>query len=137
MSSKTSFLPSIVLGMISVVTTGCGDQVQYVDVQGLVTINGKAAEGIYVTFEPIDRKAQPSTGRTDAAGQFSLASRVDGRSGAAVGRHRVTMTSVPPDAEGGDERTPIPPERVPMKFRDGSQLFEVKADENVEAKFSL
>lgn len=72
---------------------GCGGGAggpPYAKVTGIVTLDGKAMEAAVVTFAPTGEGSM-SMGMTDAAGKFTLKA-ATGKSGAAVGEHRVGIS---------------------------------------------
>lgn len=82
---------------------GCSSSAErFADVTGTVTIEGKPAAGVLVTFEPQmpDPRKVPvcSFGTTNADGQFRLMRRAN-LSGAVLGQHHVRITPV--EQEGG------------------------------------
>lgn len=84
-------------------TGGCSTRTeQFAEVTGTVTIDGKPASGLLVTFEPQmpDPRKVPicSFGTTNADGQFRMMRRAK-ESGAVVGLHHVRMSPV--EQEGG------------------------------------
>jgi hypothetical protein len=98
-------------------------------------LDGEPLGETQVVFQPVDGRPQDtSIGETDAEGRYELR-RIDGKSGAVVGPHRVRLTSLKPDA--GDERTRLPPDRVPTRYRDGSLTFTVPAKGTSSADFAL
>jgi len=108
---------------------GCdGSEFELVPVSGLVTLDESPLEDAQVTFTSIGSGVgTTSVGHTDSEGRYKLSTMKEGYHGATLGRHRVTVTTVkiPPDA---DEQTTIPPEIVPMRYRDGSFSIEVTDD---------
>jgi hypothetical protein len=73
---------------------GCSGDVVLTPVTGVVKIDGKAASGIMVQFMPdINRGGTGPTsfGTSDVSGNFTLKT-YDGRPGAAVGPHLVTLS---------------------------------------------
>jgi hypothetical protein len=102
--------------------------------EGVVTREGRGAEGIQVTFEPVQGNAdQSAVAVTDAEGHFSLASSDGKRKGALFGRKRVLLSSLAgSENTAGDERTRLPMEIVPLRFRDGAEVFDVPAEGSVD-----
>ncbi len=76
-------------------TAGCGGSAySTAPVSGQVTLDGEPVENATVTFTPIGGASElgpGSTGRTDAAGNYSLELVGEESPGAIVGTHRVTM----------------------------------------------
>jgi hypothetical protein len=76
-------------------------------VTGAVTQGGQPVAGALVMFIP--EAGVPSGGKTDQAGRFELRFN-DGRPGAVIGKHKVSVTAgadVPPP-EGGQAEPPAP-----------------------------
>jgi len=114
---------------------GCGGQA-VAPVSGKITLNGDPMAEVQVIFEPIDGQPDEiSTGETDASGNYSL-KMIDGSEGALVGTHRVKLTTTKADRMA-DERTAVPPDRVPPRYRDGSQTFDVPQGGTTSADFHL
>jgi hypothetical protein len=122
---------------IVVILVGCGGP-RPVPVGGKVTLDGQPlaeATVILVANEgPLDERT--FTGETDSEGHYSIKQAVSGASGVPPGVYTVKITSVkvPPDA---DELTPLPKERVPKEFLDGSQTLEVPAEGLTNQDFAL
>lgn len=123
--------------MVVVALCGCGGPA-LVPVEGVVTLDGRPLAEATVTFQrptaPLSEKT--FAGETDSQGHFALRLSGSERVGAVPDNYRVFITSVklPP---GTNEMTKLPPERVPVAYRDGSQTFEVPAGGTTEAKFVL
>jgi hypothetical protein len=116
---------------------GCGGPTP-VPVEGKVTLDGQPLAGatvILVAKEgPIDERT--FSGETDDQGHYSV-KRADGRGpGVPPGIYTLKITSVkvPHDA---DELTPLPAERVPRMYLDGSQTLEVPAEGLTNQDFAL
>jgi len=116
--------------------TGCGAGL--VPVEGVVTLDGKPLAAATVTLQRPDGPTSERSylGETDTEGRYQLKSAHGGSAGARVGNYHVFITSVkiPPDV---NELTKLPPDRVPLKWRDGSQMFEVPSSGTSEANFSI
>ncbi len=84
---------------------GCGEaEFDTGKVTGKITIGGKAAAGILVTFSPVDSEVpnvQVASGRTADDGTYSLLSGVQGIEGAVPGKYKVVVTD-DSDAAGED-----------------------------------
>ena len=78
--------------MIIIAIFGCGGSTLHsvYPVKGIVTVAGKPAEGINVTFAPIDGR-MASSGRTNSRGEFVLTSE-KGKTGAVSGKHKVLLS---------------------------------------------
>lgn len=113
---------------------GCGGQ-DLVPVEGAVTLDRAPFEGVIVTMErtsgPIAERIY--SGKTDAAGRYTITGFGGDRAGAPAGAYRVSMTTVEPPV-GANELTVLPKERVPATFKNG-QEFEVPPDGTKEANF--
>jgi hypothetical protein len=82
------------------------------DVTGRVTLNGRPVQEAIVVFEP--QNGRPSTGVTDAEGNFSLNFSPTDK-GAIPGQHTVRISKM--DGEAGDEL-------IPVKYNASSALTE-------------
>jgi hypothetical protein len=126
-----------VCGITLLLLAGCArSRVEFVEVHGKVTMNGKPLAGVIVTFYPEteSKEALPfARGKTDAAGNYSLAT-LDGRQGAIAGKHRVVVNW--PLQERGDnwDKAPAPQLKtpvIPLKYTTASDtpfILEVKGD---------
>jgi hypothetical protein len=109
---------------------GCGGRkVQYAEVGGVVTLDGKPLRGVAVFYYPAveGNDGLPfSTGTTDDAGRYTLTSSA-GPAGAVVGQCRVTVSwPYRPRGEAAD-KTPGP--RIPVQYTtvlDTPLIIEVK-----------
>ena len=118
---------------------GCySAETDIVAVSGRVTLGGEPLAGATVTLQPVDPadtgRATGSVGRTDADGRFSLTLIEPPLPGAIVGKHRVTITTARSSAN--DAKLPVG-ERVPRRWRDGSQTFVVPEKGTSTADFAL
>lgn len=116
-------------GALSVLTiAGCGGAKgpDLGKVQGTVTQNGSPVSGAIVMFIPAT--GAPSSGKTDEAGRYELRAN-DGRPGAVLGKHKVSITipgtEAPPPM--GGQATPPPPGKPAQEF---SKEAEVKPGDN-------
>jgi hypothetical protein len=120
--------------------SGCGGG-PVAPVSGRVTLAGQPLEGAVVTFQPVTSDdgsvvtTTGSVGRTDANGRFELRLVEPDKPGAAVGKHRVTISTSTSDP-GNDAQLPTG-ERVPEAWRDGSQTFEVPPEGTSAANFDI
>lgn len=99
--------------------TGCGgrgDGPSLAPVAGRVLVDGKAIQGIAVTFLPDNTRSTTgpaSVGVTDAAGAFTLTA-PGNRPGAVIGHHKVTV-ACPFDPAGGSSPTGEAPSSGAMR----------------------
>lgn len=114
-------------------------------VSGKVTLNGKALPHATVVFQP-DGGKEPgpgSTGTTDAEGKFELKSMAGNKPGAAVGKHKVSITAYSGDGEPDSSAPPTPdkPFRKPLlpeEYNAKTKLtFDVPAGGTTSANFDL
>lgn len=84
---------------------GCGGGLQFAEVEGTVTLNGKPLEKVRVEFHP-DGPGPRSAAVTDENGKYVLQTDDGSRPGAAVGTYRVVLRDragfpdqLPPRAE--------------------------------------
>lgn len=97
--------PSLVLALLFAV--GCGsDELETVQVTGVVTCRGKAVPNARVTFNPQEVQgrgtqnlASPAVGVTDGEGRFTLSTYEKG-DGVVVGRHAVSVSLPYEPADG-------------------------------------
>ena len=128
--------PTICVFLLLLFCAGCGGS-KLAAVEGKVTLDGKPLSGVSVTFFPAGASVNDPRlfrGVTDSDGHYVLIDPAKGRGGAEPGKYRVTLTSAvagPNDIE----TTPLPPERVPSKYRESS--FEVPAGGTRDANFDM
>ncbi len=133
----------LLLGFALVLGLGCGPG-QFAPVSGTVTMNGKPLAGALVIFSPIAREgsidAGPgSSGKTNDKGEYALTSDT-GRTGALVGKHRVSVSLMNPGAGDSDDRR-RPGQlvnQVPVRYNGKTELtYDVPAGGTNKADFSL
>jgi len=133
----------LLLGFALVLGLGCGSG-KFAPVSGTVTMNGQPLAGALVMFAPIAKEgsidAGPgSSGKTNEKGEYTLTSDT-GRTGAVVGKHRVSVSLMGPSTGTGDERrrpgTPV--NQVPVRYNGKTELtYEVPAGGTGKADFTL
>lgn len=123
---------AIVLGMLIILSVGgCAEsEVPIVPARGVVKINGKPAPNIAVQFMPnvmTEGKGPTSYGTTNENGEFVLKTH-DGRDGAVVGTHMVTLVDM--DEERVPQGKVAPPPRIQSRYQVARPdfTFEVKPD---------
>jgi hypothetical protein len=121
---KSSPLCAVVL--LPILACGCGSGGTSA-VTGKVTLDGAPLEGATVQFQP-DQGKRPSSGVTDAQGQYSLMY-LPNQPGAELGKHTVRITAQRSIEKDGKEITI--PEPVPGKYNTQTTLSaEVKGGNN-------
>ncbi len=76
------------------VLSGCGGtSLGTVPVQGTVTIDGNPVEGVTIVFNPDDAGGRAASGRTDASGNYTLTTEING-DGALPGGYKITVSKV-------------------------------------------
>lgn len=122
---------------------GCGvPEYKVAPVSGKITIGGKPAAGIAVSFQPDSkgggggRPGPGSAGITDSQGRFTLRIVEPEQDGAVVGRHVVRLERMR-EQDPKDDRTVSRRFLLPDKCRDGSVTFEVPPEGTDSADFEL
>lgn len=114
---------------------GCGTK--EVPIEGLVTLNDKPLAGVQILFDqPESSEGNSFSGRTDETGHYALKSISDELNTPVAGTYRVSLTTAVPDRDA-TETDPVPKERIPKKYRDGSLTFDLPEDGSLEANFDL
>src|SRR3954468_4165495 len=145
MRASTVLGPAFVFSVALAV--GCGPGTKFAPVSGRVTLNGQPLANAPVSFQPIVEgggiaPAPGSTGRTNANGEYTLLC-ADGRPGAWVGRHRVTITAVAEQVGDTDGRAAPrggwpQADKVPARFnRDSKEEFSISQGGTDKADFLL
>ena len=115
--------------------SGSSDRPELGQVHGKVTMDGKPAAGVMVSFQPAD--GRPSWGTTDEDGEYTL--KYLDQTGAKVGKNLVTISTpnsgdVPEDCskidEGGTAADPIPPRYNTLATENPEMTVEVKPGDN-------
>jgi hypothetical protein len=126
--------------------TGCSRS--FAPVKGKVTMNGAPLPNVLVSFQPIAEDGAPaevgtgSTGKTDDNGEYSLQA-ANGKDGAAVGKHRVTITAMASEEEQSDRRhkrggPASTAEAIPRRYNaDSKETFDVPSGGTDHADFPL
>jgi hypothetical protein len=133
----------LLLGFALVLGLGCGSG-KFAPVSGTLTMNGKPLAGALVIFSPIAKggsiDAGPgSSGKTNDKGEYTLTSDT-GRTGAVVGKHRVSVSLMNPGTgESDDRRRPGQlVNQVPVRYNGKTELtYEVPAGGTDKADFAL
>jgi len=108
-------LSLMILGAILCGCGGASDAPQMAEVEGTVTWQGKPLTNAGVAFTPTSGPV--AIGQTDATGHFSLSTQ--GRPGAAIGVHQVTIQAFEPLPAGTVIDSDNPPKlisRIPAKY---------------------
>jgi hypothetical protein len=109
-----------------------------VPVDGVVTLDGKPLADATVTLlrseGPVNERV--FFGETDATGRYTILSADRDSTGAPPGEFKLTISSVKMPANI-NETTKLPPERVPPRWRNGSQTFTVPEGGTTEANFVM
>lgn len=101
---------------------GCGNGLDTVPVEGVVTFKGDPVPKIAVAFMPKDGKGQIAEGTTDAEGKFKLQTREPG-DGAIVGDYLIAFRYVPdevPEMPGFPGAKPVV-SPLPKKYGDSAR----------------
>jgi hypothetical protein len=131
---NTRFSPTLFFLLLLV---GCGEAAPYrlVNVEGLITLDGKPLPQAIVTFQPIapagSESAGPgSAGRTDAEGRYVLETVRTDEPGAVVGPHRIIIMPI----KFGNNPAPD----LPARYNSETTLtLEVGAEGTQSADFQL
>ena len=113
---------------------GCSrPKLEFTEVSGKVTLEGKPLVGVMVRFYPLSEGAEQlpySTAITDDAGVYRLTAQTS-ESGALVGRHTVVVHWPSRDILEAEGRPPPPAsKRIPLRFTvvtESPLQYEVKA----------
>ena len=142
--------PRLLVALAVFASAGCGSGSYKIStVSGRVTLDGKPLAKASVTFVPMatqgnDSPGPTAQGKTDADGRYTLA--VDpGRPGAVVGKCRIYITTIVPEAMGKTDPdrdaggTPkFVRDRVPEKYNLRTELtFDVPPEGTDKANFDL
>lgn len=140
-----------VLGLLGTVfLAGCGSQIKpekvppLVKVTGKVTLDGKPAEGVAVTFFPApNNKGNPSSGTVDASGNYTLKYRT-GADGIAPGDYfalfsKMALADGSPVPAGKTAADAGAEERMPEKYRspDNHEMMRTVPKEGATFDFDL
>lgn len=120
MKRTTQAAVCLTLLVISPLVAGCGSDSDLAAVRGKVTLDGQPLEDAIVEFQPMSADGSPSSGRTDADGQYELMHTFD-TPGAIPGEHVVTIRTAGTffDDEGNEfERE----ESVPARYNTDTEL---------------
>lgn len=136
---RFKFVQSFLITACCLMLTGCPSDSGLGRVQGVITVDGEPAAQATVRFYPSEGRG--SFGTSDAEGRYELKYSVK-KNGAAIGKHKVTVsTAVNPDfsMETREQVSPGRPESLPAKYYDRKQT-ELSADVtsgNNEINFDL
>src|SRR5262245_38051629 len=120
-------------------TAGCGQKANVVPVSGRVTVDGQPLANVAINFGPLTGGldgAYASYGKTDDNGRYSLKLVDNGRTGAMIGKNRVTLN----ESTGGGESDGAAPRvqfKLPPTARDGTLQFEVPPGGTDAANFEF
>lgn len=114
---------------------GCGTK--DVPIEGTITLDGEPLAGVQILFDQPDKSPSNSfSGRTAEDGHYVLKSISEELSSPVAGTYRVSLTTSVPDRDA-TESDPMPKERIPKKYRDGSLTFDLPEGGTLEANFDL
>src|SRR5262245_61550617 len=112
----------LLFALVLLTATGCGSSLQFVEVSGVVKLDGKPMPDALVEFlrDPEKGTHGPrALGKTDTEGRFRLV-RDDERVGAVVGFHRVLIQDArtfPPTRRESKGKLPVmPPSRISERY---------------------
>lgn len=129
MTRSLSLLLALVAAMLF--ATGCGGGGPELGrVSGTVTIDGKPAAGVKVSFSPVDG-GRSSMATTDDSGNYELAFSPTEK-GALVGTHNVSILAPEPsvDMGSGVSSETLEDTTIPQEYLDAKKTEEVKPGSN-------
>jgi hypothetical protein len=122
--------------VVAAALVGCGGGTA--GVSGVVTLDGQPLEGATVSFTPASGDGGGiggSYGKTDAQGRYTLKTVNGDRAGAAIGKHKVTISQAKADPTNPEG---IAKDIVPAKYNTKSDLtFDVPSGGTDNADFAL
>ena len=132
---KQLFVPVVAL-VAAALVSGCGGGPAAVS--GVVSLDGKPVEGATVNFTPAAGDGGGlggSYGKTDAQGRYTLQTVAGDKRGAAVGKHKVTISLSKPDPSNPEGAAK---DLIPAKYNVKSDLtFDVPSGGTNKADFAL
>jgi hypothetical protein len=136
--------PLSLLALLLPLLAGCGGgPYKTAPVSGRVTVKGKPLANAAVLFQPVATAGniEPgpgSTGTTDAEGRYTLSLVGKDSKGAVVGKHKVQVTMMAPDADPSDDR-PQRVKRLPAGYsgKNTKLEYDVPAGGTDAANFEL
>jgi hypothetical protein len=107
MNPRRSYWCPYLILVAALLTIGCnGESARISEAQGIVKLHNKPVPNAEIMFLPEDSSKGPSSSAiTDADGHFTLKTE-DGRDGAVVGKHRVTVRTSKPRNDPRPEDNP-------------------------------
>lgn len=119
--------------------TGCGRPggPELVEVNGVITLDGKPAPKLVIRFIPDGEKGSPSYGVTNQSGEYTLMYSAD-RVGAMPGKHRVEIEAVPPEI--GENGEPVSGQiitEIPSRYSEPGALTAEVVDNGNPIDFEL
>jgi hypothetical protein len=120
------FLGILLVFVATVPLTGCngGGGPETHPVTGKVTINGQPADGLQVTFNPVEPGKEAASGNVGPDGKYTLYTGIQGKEGAPAGKYKITFSDpsdssyMDPGASG--DPTKSASGRVPAEYRTAS-----------------
>jgi hypothetical protein len=119
---------------------GCGESgPKLIPVNGTVKLDGTPKPKLLVTFTPVDGGTPIAVGQTDEKGEYSL--RTNGRKGAVVGQHKVSITTINEVTEAPKATNTAPSGSAeymnqanirPQEFKIPKELIPAKYNKNSE-----
>lgn len=110
------FRPALLcLAVLILFSTGCGDRVKLGRVSGRITYKGQPVPSGVITFLP-NPSGPPATAAIQSDGTYTLQT-PDVGDGAMLGKHAVMIMALrETPAMGPEEREPLPPPIIPIKY---------------------
>ena len=137
MSSNQALLQKLVVAGVLAFAVGCGATKNDVPVEGVVTLDGQPMPNVQVLFDqPQTKGGNAFLGKTDEQGKYILKTVGDKGPGLTPGAYRVSLSTAFLESGARDD-TPLPPEKIPAKYRDGKLKFDVPAGGTNAANFEL
>lgn len=118
-----------------VFVVGCG--AKQIPIEGAITLDDEPLDSVQILLDQPDVDGGNSfAGKTDEEGHFVLHSVGGEPTEEVAGKYRVSLTTAvaPLDAT---EHDPLPPERIPKHYRDGTLSFTVPEGGTDQANFEL
>jgi hypothetical protein len=141
---KMPLRTALAIGTLLIAVAGCGPGGKVAPVSGVVTLNGKPAEDVAVTFQPIppdgNNAPGPSAfGVTGPDGRYSLKLMGEEIKGATLGKNAVRFSAyVPTDPNVDGPPKAKPKTSVPARYWSDSKIeFDVPPKGATNADFEL